>query len=57
MQIVKYEQNQGLLELLTSQSNISPPKAAGSVQINGVQINAANLDEIMTPRLLYLWRG
>jgi protease-4 len=57
MEVVKYEQNQGLLELLMSQSNISPPKAAGSVQINGVQINAANLDEIMTPRLLYLWRG
>ncbi len=57
MQVVKYEQNQTLIEMLTSQSSISPPKATGSVQINGVQINAANLDELLTPRLLYLWRG
>jgi ClpP class serine protease len=57
MEVVKYEQNQGLLDFLTSQSTLSPPKAAGSVQINGVQINAANLDQLLTPRLLYLWRG
>ena len=57
MQVVKYEQTQGLLELLTAQSAITPPKAASSVQINGIQINAANLDELLTPRLLYLWRG
>jgi protease IV len=57
MEVVKYEQNQSLIEMLTSQSTLSPPKASSSVQINGVQINAANLDELLTPRFMYLWRG
>ena len=26
-------------------------------QINGVNINAGDLRELMTPRLMYLWRG
>jgi protease IV len=57
MEVVKYEQSQSLIEMLTAQSTVPAPKAAGSVQINGIQINAANLDQLLTPRLLYLWRG
>ncbi|MEO6436628.1 MAG: signal peptide peptidase SppA, partial [Tepidisphaeraceae bacterium] len=61
--VVKYQDPPTLFDtLMSSQSNVSgaPPGPAavpGTVQINGVNINAADLHEFTTPRLMYLWRG
>jgi protease-4 len=59
MTVVKFDEPSSLLELLSSSSKIPTPKAdgGGGVQINGVQIDASNIDELLTPRLLYMWRG
>lgn len=61
--VVKYSKQQGLLDLLggmEGKNNLSTAKAGnGNVTINGVNVNidAAMLDEISRPRLMYLWRG
>lgn len=51
----------GLLDLLLGQSSAGPGQArgAGGVSFNGVNINVDSklLDELATPRVLYLWRG
>jgi protease-4 len=58
MTLVKYDAPPTLLELFSSSAASLPPaKAAGGLQINGVQINAASIDSLLTPQLLYMWRG
>jgi protease IV len=60
MTVVKFDEPSSLLEMLSSSSKIPTPKAdsgGGGVQINGVQIDASKIDELLTPRLLYMWRG
>lgn len=58
MQVVQYEQPSSLVDLLmSSRSNVPPAQSRDGVQINGVNINAADLQELLTPRLLYMWRG
>ena len=61
--IVKYHDPPSFFDALTSgKSNIggaaSRAGAGGSsVQINGININAGDIRELMTPRLMYLWMG
>jgi protease-4 len=56
--VVKFEAPESLLDIFaSSRSGLPPMKASGGVQINGVQIDATKLEEFLTPRLLYLWRG
>ena len=60
--VVKYSKPQTLMDLfggLEGKSNLSAKSANGGVTINGVNVNidAALLDELSRPRLMYLWRG
>ena len=60
MTVVKFDEPASFFDAFASgASNLPSPKANGNggVQINGVQIDANKLDELLTPRLLYLWRG
>jgi protease-4 len=60
-QVVKYQDPPSLLDVFAAESTLSGARAAGAggVTINGVNVNvdAALLHEITTPRLMYLWRG
>jgi protease IV len=55
MHVVRYSDPAGLLDLLRSQSNLGHPSAT----VNGVNINIDKdaITAILTPRLMYLWRG
>jgi protease-4 len=58
--VVRYQDPPSLLgALMSGKSNVGAAQgaAAGSVQINGINVNARDLHELMTPRLMYLWRG
>jgi protease-4 len=61
--VVKFQESRGFLDALSSsdeKSGIGSPSGSGgatTVQINGINISAADLQELMTPRLMYLWRG
>jgi protease-4 len=58
MTVVRYEQPSTLIEMLFSSKSMLPGRSASSsVQINGVQIDAEHLGDLLKPRLLYLWRG
>jgi protease-4 len=54
--VVRFADPPSLMDVLTSQSNTSPGTAR-SVTINGININAEDLRDLMTPRLMYLWQG
>jgi hypothetical protein len=56
---VRIQQPQGLLESLFDGKSNSGEKSGGSQQItiNGINISASDLRDLMTPRLMYLWRG
>ena len=53
--IVKYHEPTSFLDTVMGKSNVNPPQ--GSVNINGVNIDASAVRELTSPRLLYLWRG
>jgi protease-4 len=55
--VVRYQTPPSLLEAMLSGRSSAGRTAAGSVQINGINVNAADLHEMTTPRLMYLWRG
>ena len=55
--VVRYQDPPTMLDLLLSGKSGVGTAASGSVQINGININAADLHELTTPRLMYLWRG
>jgi len=58
MEVVQFEQPSSLMELLSSsKSNVLPGEARGGVQFNAVNIDAGKLNEMLTPRMMYLWRG
>ena len=59
MQVVRFDEPASLLDMFTASSTLPQPKASasGGVQINGIQVDASKIDELLTPRLLYLWRG
>jgi protease-4 len=59
--IVKYHDPPSFMDaLLSGKANTAGAGSAAAgqtIQINGVNINAGDLHELMTPRLMYLWRG
>jgi protease-4 len=60
MTVVRFDEPTSLLDMFTASSNLPQPKASGGnggVQINGIQVDASKIDELLTPRLLYMWRG
>ncbi len=58
MHVVKFEEPPTFAQLFSSsESKFSPAKASGGVQINGVQVDAGKLEELLKPQLLYLWQG
>jgi protease IV len=64
--IVKFHDPPNFLDaLMSGKSNLGGGRASSgvgvgagsSVQINGININAGDLRDLMTPRLMYLWQG
>ena len=55
--VIKYQNPPTLLDILNSKSNLPAPGASSNVTINGVNVDAKGISELMTPRLMYLWRG
>jgi protease-4 len=56
MMVVKYRDPPTIFDALSGSSNVGSAQAH-SVTINGVNINGGDLHELLTPRLMYLWRG
>jgi protease-4 len=56
MTVVKFEQAPSLLKLLSGRSSLPSPQATGSVKINGVDVESPQLDRLLNPRPMYLWR-
>jgi protease-4 len=56
MTVVKFEEPVGLLKLLSAKAGIAPPQATGDVKINGVNVDSPQIDRLLSPRPLYLWR-
>jgi protease-4 len=52
--IVRYQPRPTLMDLLTAKSGIGFSAGDSSVS---VKVDAKSIDELTTPRLLYLWRG
>jgi len=57
--VVKYRDPPSFFDALSGQSNVSGAHASAgsSVTINGINVNANDLRDLMIPRLMYLWRG
>lgn len=58
--VVKYHEPETIFDIFNSQTNAPKPnsaKANGSVTINGINVNARDLHDLLTPRMMYLWRG
>ena len=47
--------------MFNSKTNAEQPAANGAgdkkVTINGIDVNARDLHDLLTPRMMYLWRG
>jgi protease-4 len=57
MTIVRYQNPASLLDILNAKSSVPSPGARTNVTINGIQVDARSLLEMMSPRPMYLWRG
>jgi ClpP class serine protease len=61
MTVVRYHDPPSFFDAFSGESNVSDPHAstngADGVTINGINVNANVLRELLTPRLLYLRRG
>jgi protease-4 len=62
MTVIKFEEPSLLQKLLTGKSGLPAPSAdqtvkIGAVKIDGVEIQADQLDRFLHPRPMYLWRG
>jgi ClpP class serine protease len=59
--VVRYRTPETIFDALTSsRPPVAPPSASGgggSVVINGINVNMKELHELLTPRMMYLWRG
>jgi protease-4 len=55
-QVVRYQNPPSLLEALSAKSNIGSIGATSNGSVN-VQLDWQKLQELTTPRMLYLWRG
>jgi protease IV len=56
MTVMKFEEPAGLLKLLSGKSSVAEPQASGGVKINGMTVDSAQLDQLLNPRPLYLYR-
>jgi protease IV len=59
MMVVKYRDPPTIFDAFGGSSRVNPAQggAGGGITINGVNVNANDLHEVLTPRLMYLWRG
>ena len=61
MRVVMYEKQIGLFGMLGAASHAAPPGAnsIGSINVGGtnVHLDMNSIRELMTPKLMYLWRG
>ena len=55
--VVKYRDAPSLFDAFSGKSNVSSMQASGATTINGINVNANDLRELLTPRLMYLWNG
>ncbi len=58
--IILYQEPPGLFDLFGSQSNYQGGSVGASstnITINGVNLDSKGVVDLMTPRLMYLWRG
>jgi protease-4 len=57
--VIRYSHPPSLLDLFGASSHVPGTRASGGVTVNGVNVNVDRklLEELMTPRVLYLWRG
>ncbi len=60
-QVVLYEQPVGLLRMLGANNKQSPPGTSSGESLNiggtNISLDANSIRTLMTPRLMYLWRG
>ncbi len=57
--VFRYSRPPSLIDLFGSKSNIGGGNASGGTTVNGINVNLDRnlIDELTTPRVLYLWRG
>jgi protease-4 len=57
--VFRYGRTPTLMDIFGAKSSIPGAKAAGDFTVNGVNFNIDRnlIDELATPRVLYLWRG
>jgi len=55
--IVRYQNPPSLFDMLSSQSTVPSRGAATNININGIKVDGKGIADLMTPRLMYLWRG
>ncbi len=55
--VIRYQNPPSFMDIFSSTSNLPMRGASGNVTINGVNVDAGGVSELMTPRLMYLWRG
>jgi len=60
-QVVRYQRQPSLMSLFGASNNTAPPGASsgGPISFNGasLHLDQNSIRELMTPRLMYLWRG
>jgi len=54
--VLKFEEPVGLLKLLQGKAGIAEPQATGGLKINGVTVDSPQLDQLLDPRPMYLYR-
>jgi protease-4 len=57
--VVRYSRPPSLFDIFGASSNVPGTHASGGTTVNGVNVSIDRklIDELMTPRVLYLWRG
>jgi len=55
--IVRYANPPSFLDMLNSQSTVPSRSATSNININGINVDTRGVADLMTPRLMYLWRG
>jgi protease-4 len=57
--VVRYSRPPSLFDIFGASSNVPGTHASGGTTVNGVNVSFDRklIDELMTPRVLYLWRG
>jgi protease-4 len=56
MTVVTYEEQPSLLKLITGKSGLPEPQANGAVKINGMAVDSPQLNRLLNPEPLYLWK-